>query len=142
MSRIGRKPIAIPKGVKVNLKDGLVEVAGPKGSLSTRIPDGISLKVTDTHVTLDRESDDKSALHGLARALLQNAVTGVTDGYIRQLDIVGVGYKAEVQKGRVIFNLGYSHQIEFPVPKGIDVKVERMNKPITQYQTTITVTGI
>jgi large subunit ribosomal protein L6 len=142
MSRIGRKPIALPKGVKVNVKDGLAEVAGPKGSLSTRIPDGITVKVTDAQMILERESDDKSALHGLARALLQNAVTGVTVGYVRQLDIVGVGYKAEVQKGRVIFNLGYSHPIEFPVPTGIDVKVERMNKPITQYQTTVTVTGI
>ena len=142
MSRIGRKPIAVPKGVKVNIKDGIAEVTGPKGSLSTRIPEGITLKVTETLVTLERESDEKTALHGLARALLQNAVTGVTDGYTRQLDIVGVGYKAEVQKGRVIFNLGYSHPIEFPVPKGIDVKVERMNKPITQYQTTITVAGI
>jgi len=142
MSRIGRKPITIPKGVKVNAKDGVVEVTGPKGSLSTRVPEGITIKVTDAQVTLDRASDDKSALHGLARALLQNAVTGVTSGYTRQLDIVGVGYKAEVQKGRVVFNLGYSHVIEFPVPKGIDVKVERMNKPITQYQTTITVTGI
>jgi large subunit ribosomal protein L6 len=142
MSRIGRKPVAVPKGVKVNIKDGFAEVTGPKGSLSTRIPDGITLKVTDAQVTLERASDDKTALHGLARALLQNAVTGVTDGYTRQLDIVGVGYKAEVQKGRVIFNLGYSHIIEFPVPKGIDIKVERMNKPITQYQTTITIAGI
>jgi large subunit ribosomal protein L6 len=142
MSRIGRKPIAIPKGVKVNAKDGSVEVTGPKGSLSTRMPEGITAKLTDAQVILERESDEQSALHGLARALLQNAVTGVTEGYNRQLDIVGVGYKAEVQKGRVIFNLGYSHPIEFPVPKGIDVKVERMNKPITQYQTTITVTGI
>src|SRR5215467_6548924 len=141
MSRIGRKPIAIPKGVKINTKDGVVEVTGPKGSLSTRMPEGITIKVTDAQVTLDRESDDKSALHGLARALLQNAVTGVTNGYSRQLDIVGVGYKAEVQKGRVIFNLGYSHPSELPVPKGIDVKVERVNKPIQQYQTTITISG-
>jgi len=142
MSRIGRKAIAIPKGVKINVKDGVVEVTGPKGSLSTRMPEGISAKLSDTQMVLERDSDEKSALHGLARALLQNAVTGVTDGYVRRLDIVGVGYKAEVQKGRVIFNLGYSHPIEFPVPKGIDVKVERMNKPITQYQTTVTVTGI
>ena len=106
MSRIGRKPITVPKGVKVNIKDGFAEVTGPKGSLSTCIPEGITLKVTDAQVTLERESDEKTALHGLARALLQNAVTGVTDGYTRQLDIVGVGYKAEVQKGRVIFTLG------------------------------------
>jgi large subunit ribosomal protein L6 len=142
MSRIGRKPIAIPKGVKVNVKDGFVEVTGPKGSLSTRLPEGITVRLSEVQVNVDRESDEQSALHGLARALLQNAVTGVTEGYTRQLDIVGVGYKAEVQKGRVIFNLGYSHIIEFPLPDGIGVKVERMNKPITQYQTTVTVTGI
>src|SRR5436305_1456811 len=83
-----------------------------------------------------------SAVHRLARALVQNAVTGVTDGYTRQLDIVGVGYKVELQKSRVIFNLGYSHPIEFPLPTGIDVKSERINKPIQQYQTTLTVSGI
>ena len=93
-------------------------------------------------LVLERESPDKAALHGLTRALIQNAVTGVTQGFTRQLDVVGVGYKAEVQKGRVIFNLGYSHPIEFPIPKGIDVKIERVNKPIQQYQTTLTVSGI
>jgi large subunit ribosomal protein L6 len=142
MSRIGRKPISIPKGVKVDIKDGLIEVTGPKGSLSNRVPDGIRFRLEGEKLVAERESDDKAALHGLARALIQNAVTGVTEGFTRQLDIVGVGYKAEVQKGRMIFNLGYSHPIEFPIPTGIDVKVERMNKPIQQYQTTITVTGI
>src|SRR5215471_3957881 len=142
MSRIGRKPIAVPKGVKLKIEDGTVEVTGPKGTLSVPLPAGINGRVDGDEFVVVRTSDDRAAVHGLARALLQNAVTGVTDGYTRQLDIVGVGYKAEVQKGRVIFNLGYSHPIEFPVPKGIDVKVERMNKPITQYQTTITVAGI
>jgi len=95
-----------------------------------------------TSLVAERESDDKAALHGLARALVNNAVVGVTDGFTRQLDIVGVGYKAELQKTRLMFSLGYSHQIEFPIPKGIEVKVERINKPITQYQTTLTITGI
>jgi large subunit ribosomal protein L6 len=142
MSRIGKKPIAIPKGVKVNILDATVEVSGPKGKLATRVPEGIKFREDGGRLIAERESDEKAALHGLARALVQNAVTGVTEGYTRQLDIVGVGYKAEVQKGRVIFNLGYSHQIEFPIPSGIEVKVERVNKPIQQYQTTVTVSGI
>ncbi|HYP27921.1 MAG TPA: 50S ribosomal protein L6 [Blastocatellia bacterium] len=142
MSRIGKKPIALPKGVKININDGVIEVAGPKGALQTSVPEGINFRVDGDQLIAERESDDKAALHGLARALVQNAVTGVTEGFTRQLDIVGVGYKAEVQKSRVIFNLGYSHPIEFPIPKGIDVKIERVNKPIQQYQTTVTITGI
>ncbi|HWP44235.1 MAG TPA: 50S ribosomal protein L6 [Blastocatellia bacterium] len=142
MSRIGKKPITLPKGVKVNITDGQVEVTGPKGALVTRVPEGIKVRVEGEQLLVERDSPDKSALHGLTRALVQNAVTGVTQGFTRQLDVVGVGYKVEVQKGRVIFNLGYSHPIEFPIPKGIDVKVERVNKPIQQYQTTLTITGI
>ena len=142
MSRIGKKPIALPKGVKVDIQERAVEVSGPKGSLSTQVPDGISFEMNGDELVALRRSDDKAALHGLARALVQNAVTGVTDGFTRQLDIVGVGYKAEVQKGRIMFSLGYSHPIEFPIPTGIDVKIERQNKPIQQYQTTITISGI
>lgn len=142
MSRIGKKPIALPKGVKVKIDDGKIEVSGPKGSLSTAVPEGVSFRMDGDNLVAERASDDKAALHGLARALVNNAVVGVTDGFTRQLDIVGVGYKAELQKTRVMFSLGYSHQIEFPIPKGIEVKVERINKPITQYQTTLTITGI
>jgi len=142
MSRIGKKPIALPKGVKVKIDDGTIEVTGPKGSLRTPVPQGVSFKMDGDNLVAERESDDHAALHGLARALVNNAVVGVTDGFTRQLDIVGVGYKAELQKTRVMFSLGYSHQIEFPIPKGIEVKVERINKPITQYQTTLTITGI
>jgi large subunit ribosomal protein L6 len=142
MSRIGKKPISIPKGVKVNINDGVIEVNGPKGNLTTSVPAGINFRVDGDQLIAERESDDHAAVHGLARALVQNAVTGVTDGYSRQLDIVGVGYKVDLQKNRVIFNLGYSHPIEFPLPPGIDVKVERVNKPIQQYQTTLTVSGI
>jgi len=118
-----------------------VEVTGPKGALTVPLPDGIKCRLDGEELVAERTSDDRAAVHGLARALVQNAVTGVTEGFTRQLDIVGVGYKAERQKDRVIFNLGYSHQIEFPLPKGIDVKVERVNKPIQQYQTTLTITG-
>lgn len=142
MSRIGKKPIAIPKGVNVNISDGAVEVTGDKGTLRTPLPEGVKVRVDDGQLIVERESDEYAALHGLARALIQNAVTGVTEGFVRQLDIVGVGYKAELQPRRVIFNLGYSHPIEFPLPNGIDVKIERVNKPIQQYQTTLTLTGI
>jgi large subunit ribosomal protein L6 len=142
MSRIGKKPIAIPQGVKININDGTVEVTGPKGTLTTSVPEGISFRVEGDQLIAERTGDDKAALHGLARALLNNAVTGVTEGFTRQLDIVGVGYKVELQQTRVMFNLGYSHPIEFPIPAGIAIKVERVNKPIQQYQTTLTITGI
>lgn len=142
MSRIGRKPITVPKGVKIDIKDGSIQVTGPKGSLGSPVPEGIRFRIEGQSLIAERASDDHAAIHGLARALVQNAVTGVTEGFTRQLDIVGVGYKAEVQKNRIIFNLGYSHAIEFPIPSGIEVKVERLNKPIQQYQATITVSGI
>lgn len=142
MSRIGKKPIALPKGVKVNINDGVVEVTGPKGTLKTAVPEGVTLRVDGEQLLAERQSDDQAALHGLTRALVANAVTGVTEGFTRQMDIVGVGYKVDVQNNRVIFNLGYSHPIEFPLPKGIEVKVERQNKQISQYQTTLTISGI
>jgi large subunit ribosomal protein L6 len=142
MSRIGRKPITIPKGVKLKIENGSVEVNGPKGTLDVPLPEGISCRVEGDQLVAERETEEQAAVHGLARALLQNAVTGVTEGFSRQLDIVGVGYKAERQKDRVIFNLGFSHPIEFPLPAGIDVKIERGAKPIQQYQTTLTITGI
>ena len=142
MSRIGRKPIAVPKGVKFKIEDKSVEVTGPKGTLLVPMPEGIQCRVEGEQLIAERQSDEHAAVHGLARALMQNAVTGVTEGFTRQLDVVGVGYKAERQKDRVMFNLGYSHPIEFPLPKGIDVKIERVNKPIQQYQTTLTITGI
>lgn len=143
MSRIGKKPIAVPQGVKININNGEVEVTGPKGALKTSVPEGINFRLDGEQLIAERESDDKAAMHGLARALVQNSVTGVSEGFTRQLDIVGVGYKVELQSNRVIFNLGYSHPIEFPLPKGIDIKAERVNKPgIQQYQTTLTITGI
>src|ERR1051325_9583072 len=143
MSRIGKKPIAIPSGVKVNINDGTIEVAGPKGQLKTSVPQGIKFRVEGDQLIAERESNEYAALHGLARALVQNAVTGVTEGFTRQLDVVGVGYKADVQKGRGVFKSGYSHPMKFTLPQGIDVKIERVNKPgIQQYQTTLTLTGI
>ena len=144
MSRIGKKPIAIPKGVTVAIKAGELEVKGAKGVLKTPIPEGITFKLEGEELIAERVSDDQAALHGLARALANNAVRGVTEGYSTQMDIVGVGYKADVQGRKIVFALGYSHPIEFPLPEGIDAKAERMTTKgsIQQYQTTLTVSGI
>jgi large subunit ribosomal protein L6 len=133
MSRIGNKVIPVPSGVKVQLKDGSVEVQGPKGKMSVVVPRGIQFEQKDGILVAKRDSEDKRALHGLARALVANAVTGVTTGFKRDLDIVGVGYRAEVKGKNVVLALGYSHPIEFPIPEGIQITVEK--------QTHMTVTG-
>lgn len=133
MSRIGNKVIAVPSGVKVQLKDGSVEVQGPKGKMNVRVPHGIQFEQKDGTLTAKRDSDERRALHGLARALVANAVTGVTQGFRKDLDIVGVGYRAEVKGKNVVLALGYSHPIEFPIPEGIQIAVEK--------QTHMVVTG-
>ena len=144
MSRIGRKPIAIPKGVTVAIQSGELEVKGAKGVLKTPIPEGVTFKIEEEQLIAERASDQQTALHGLARALANNAIQGVTEGFSKQMDVVGVGYKADVQGRKIVFALGYSHPIEFPLPEGIEAKAERMTTKgsIQQYQTTITVTGI
>ena len=144
MSRIGKKPIAIPKGVTVAIGAGELEVKGVKGVLKTPIPAGISFKLEGEELIAERTSNDQAALHGLARALANNAVRGVTEGFSTQMDVVGVGYKADVQGNKIVFALGYSHPIEFALPAGIEAKTERVNTKtsITQYQLTITLTGI
>jgi len=144
MSRIGKKPITIPKGVTVNIKDGELEVKGSKGLLKTPIPEGVTFKIENETLVAERASADQAALHGLARALANNAILGVTQGFSKQMDVVGVGYKADVQGRKVVFALGYSHPIEFPLPEGIDAKAERLTTKgnIQQYQTTLTVSGI
>src|SRR3954463_6689560 len=144
MSRIGKKPIAIPKGVTVAIKDRELEVKGTKGVLKTPIPDGISFKVEDESLVAERLSNDQAALHGLARALANNAIQGVTEGFSKQMDVVGVGYKADVQGRKIVFALGYSHPIEFALPEGIEAKAERLptKASIQQYQTTLTMSGI
>jgi len=134
MSRIGRKPVVIPKGVKVVVEDSRVRVEGPKGHLTTELPPGIRAEVQDSTLLAHRQDDSQAALHGLARSLLANAVTGVTAGFQKELEIVGIGYRAEVKGRMVVFSLGYSHPIEFPIPEGIQVNVDK--------QTRITVTGI
>ncbi|MGB7266327.1 MAG: 50S ribosomal protein L6 [Terracidiphilus sp.] len=125
MSRIGKKPIPLPAGVKYRVEGNTVLVEGPKGKVSALIAEGISLKTSDGHLQVERASDDKAALHGLTRALVQNAVQGVTKGWTRELDIVGIGYRAELKgKGTVVFTLGYSHPIEFPLPAGVEVAID------------------
>jgi large subunit ribosomal protein L6 len=125
MSRIGRKPIPLPSGVKIAMQGGKIDVQGPKGKLSLAIPRGISFEQKDGVLTALRETEDHRALHGLARALVANAVHGVTLGFKKDLDIVGVGYRAEL-KGKIVnFALGKSHPIEFPIPEGIQVAVEK-----------------
>jgi large subunit ribosomal protein L6 len=142
MSRIGRKPIPIPQGVTVAINSDALEVKGPKGTLRAPVPPGIQFKQDQGVLTVERSGDEQKALHGLARALAANAIKGVTDGFARDLDIVGVGYKADVQGRRVVFNLGYSHPIEFPLPDGIEVKIERRPKTVQQYQMSLIVSGI
>src|SRR5688572_19429123 len=136
MSRIGKKPIVIPKGVTVNVLDGAVEVQGPKGKLRQGVPGGINFELVDGQLIAKRASEDSELgkFHGLARSLVANAVTGVADGFKRELDIVGVGYRAEVKGKQVIFALGYAHAVVFDVPTGIDIAIEK--------QTHITVTGV
>lgn len=125
MSRIGKKPIAVPSGVKVQVGESKIDVQGPKGKLSVVVPRGIRFEQKDGVLSALRDTEDHRALHGLARALVANAVTGVTTGFKKELDIVGVGYRAEVKGKNVVFSLGYSHPIEFPIPEGIQISVEK-----------------
>jgi len=125
MSRIGRKPIAVPGGVKIQIGPAAVEVQGPKGKLSIGVPRGIRFEEKDGTLTALRDSDEQRAVHGLARALVANAIRGVTEGFKKELDIVGVGYRAEVKGKNVVFTLGYSHPIEFAIPEGIQIAVEK-----------------
>jgi len=136
MSRIGKKPIAIPKGVKVEIQGTVVAVQGPKGKLETQLPAGVKMEQRDGHLLALRDDDSKAALHGLVRALVNNAVEGVTKGWTRDLEIVGIGYRAELKgKGTVVFSLGYSHPIEYPLPNGIEVAIDPK-------LTKLTITGI
>jgi large subunit ribosomal protein L6 len=124
MSRIGRKPIPLPKGVKVAIGDGL-RVEGPKGALTVPVPAGIRVQQKDSILEVTRDGDQYSALHGLTRALAANAVQGVSTGFTRELDIVGIGYRADVKGNIITFTLGYSHPIEFVLPPGVECKIEK-----------------
>src|ERR1700746_3839129 len=136
MSRIGKKPIVVPKGVTVKFEGNTVAVQGPKGKLDTPLPGGIKMEQKDGHLVAVRENDSQAAVHGLARALVNNAVEGVTTGWNRELEIVGIGYRAELKgKNTVVFTLGFSHPIEFPLPTGVTVAIDPK-------QTKLTVSGI
>jgi large subunit ribosomal protein L6 len=137
MSRIGKKPVDVPSGVNVTLLDNAIKVKGPKGELQWAFPFGTTVSVADNKIVVGRADDTKKnkALHGLTRNLIANMVTGVTTGYQRVLDIVGVGYRAQVQGKKITLTLGYSHPVEFPLPDGITAAVD-------QKQTQITLTGI
>jgi large subunit ribosomal protein L6 len=124
MSRVGKKPIPLPKGVKLSI-GGNLQVEGPKGKQTVPIPPGITLRQQDGTLEITRETDRHAALHGLTRALAANAIQGVSAGFTRELDIVGIGYRADVKGKVVTFTLGYSHPIEFLLPDGIDAKVEK-----------------
>lgn len=143
MSRVGRRAIEIPKGVTVKISDAAVEVQGPKGKLTTAIPAGIRCEQQDGRLLVLPASaqvnlselvasltNKERARWGLVRALLANAVKGVTEGFTKSLDIVGVGYRAEVKGKTAVFNLGYSHPIEFPLPEGIQITVEKQTRVI------------
>src|ERR1700752_1146019 len=125
MSRIGYKPIPVPQGVKIALHGNSVDVEGPKGKLTLGIPQGITIEQKDGVLNAKRASEDHRAVHGFARALVANAVHGVTTGFKKELDIVGVGYRAELKGKTVSFALGKSHPINFPIPEGIQVAVEK-----------------
>lgn len=144
MSRVGKKPITIPAGVTVTINDGEIEVKGPKGTLKSPIPQGITFKQEDGALVAERANDELGAFHGLARALANNAIVGVTEGFKKEMDLVGVGYKADVQGSKIVFALGYSHPVEYVLPQGIEAKAERVNTKTTinQYQLTLTLTGI
>lgn len=138
MSRIGKKPVAIPAGVTITTEGSNVTVKGPKGELSIKILPEVTLKIDDKELLVERVNDSKDAMarHGLTRQLIHNMVVGVSDGFTKQLEIIGVGYKAQA-KGKVVdLSLGFSHPVLFPVPDGIEVKNSEENKNV------IVITGI
>lgn len=136
MSRIGGKPIAVPKDVKVDIGERSLEVRGAKDTLNVPVPPGISFVLAGGELVCKRSSDERQqrAFHGLARALAMNAIRGVTEGFRKELDIVGVGYKAQLEGERVVFALGFSHPVVYAIPAGIKITVEK--------QTHLTVSGI
>ena len=133
MSRIGKKPIEIPQGLNVEVKQDVIKVKGPKGELSYTFPEGMKVSVSDGKVLVQRSSDTKvdRALHGLARSLISNMVSGVSQGYTKVLEITGVGYRAQVKGNKISFTLGYSNPVEYELPTGVSAKVDEKQTSIT-----------
>lgn len=136
MSRIGRKALTLPKGVEVTVAGGLVRVKGPKGEITKTLHPRVSVQVENGQVLVGRSTDEKAdrSLHGTERNVIKNLVEGVSQGYTRVLEISGVGYRAQLQGKKLLLNLGHTHQIEFPLPPGVDAAVDK--------QTTVTLKGI
>ena len=143
MSRVGKKPIKIPAGVKVLIQEQLLEVEGKKAKLTSPIPAGIRFEMKEDELIAYRNSEEKPfpSLHGLARALAANCVRGVTQGFSRELDIIGIGYKVDAKPKALTFSLGYSHPIEFPIPSGITVKTEKQPRSLQNYVATLIISG-
>ena len=125
MSRIGKLPVTLPNGVTATVSDGVFSAKGPKGEASEKIPPNVSLVIEDGSVVVRRDGDDRTSrsMHGLARSLVRNVVQGVSEGFVKSLDIVGVGYRVQQQKDYLVFSLGYSHPIYYEVPEGLEVKI-------------------
>jgi large subunit ribosomal protein L6 len=134
MSRIGKLPVRLPSGVKVDVVDGSVQVKGPKGSLSQAIPSHISVAVSDGAVVCSRAGEDRVARanHGLTRALVANMVKGVSEGFERKLQIEGTGFRAEVKGRQLILTLGFSHPVDYSIPQGIDIAVDKLTKIVVK----------
>ncbi len=128
MSRVGNLPISVPSGAQVEIVGDAIKVKGPKGELESPIPPGIKATLEDGRLSFSRSGDQHAAGHGLARALAANAVTGVTEGFKKNLEIVGIGYRASVQGRVAVFNLGYSHPIEVMMPEGVDIQIDKNTK--------------
>jgi len=134
MSRIGKKPVVIPKDVKIEVKDRLVSVEGPKGNLILHLSDRITVEIKDNQLFLKRVSDTKfdKSLHGLYRALIFNMIKGVTEGYVKELEIIGVGFRAQVQGNNLNMQLGFSHPVNFPIPEGIKIETPKQTQIIVR----------
>ncbi|HRE41485.1 MAG TPA: 50S ribosomal protein L6 [Ignavibacteria bacterium] len=132
MSRIGKKPIPLAKEFQVSIKDKIIEVTGPKGKLNLEIKDGVNVEIKDNEVIFSRNSENKNirALHGLYRALVNNMIKGVTEGFSKKLDLVGIGYKAELKGNNIAFALGYSHPIIFTAPPDVKIEIPAPNNVI------------
>lgn len=130
MSRIGKQPVPVPAGVKIDLEGRRISVQGPKGTLARELPPHVEVAEEDGHVVVRRENDGRTAraMHGLTRSLIQNMVTGVTAGFSKTLDIIGVGYRVETKKDYLVFTLGYSHPIYYEIPEGVEAKIESPTK--------------